>query len=145
MFVEEGFRIRFANGEVIDFYADSAAEKESWMKVLNDTVGKGAGSGSAKAWTDMVLKRERVLAARNEKKAPKATRNQGAPEISPRKSSREAQREQVERVMRGSGVGIPPPVEKSPRHQPVGPQKARMSPMKDVRATREQKARSMIF
>jgi hypothetical protein len=31
MFVEEGFRIRFANGEVIDFYADSAAEKDGWM------------------------------------------------------------------------------------------------------------------
>lgn len=40
MFVEEGFRVRFANGETIDFYADSAAEKDGWMKILSDVVGK---------------------------------------------------------------------------------------------------------
>ncbi|KAI9762244.1 MAG: RNA helicase [Chaenotheca gracillima] len=57
MFVEEGFRIRFANGEVIDFYADSAAEKEGWMKVLAETVGKD--SGTAKSWTEIVLSREK--------------------------------------------------------------------------------------
>lgn len=68
MFVEEGFRIRFANGEVIDFYADSAAEKEGWMKVLGETVGKGhaAESGQVKAWTEIVLKRERSLKAKRE-------------------------------------------------------------------------------
>lgn len=66
MFVEEGFRIRFGNGEVIDFYADSAADKDGWMKVLADSVGKGASSTSsqAKAWTEVVLRRERSMKAR---------------------------------------------------------------------------------
>ncbi|KAI5288390.1 Bud site selection protein bud4, partial [Ascosphaera atra] len=62
MFVEEGFRIRFGNGEVIDFYADGAAQKEGWMEMLSQVIGKGsAGSGSPKAWTELVLKRERQL------------------------------------------------------------------------------------
>lgn len=66
MFVEEGFRIRFANGEVIDFYADSAADKDGWMKVLADSVGKGTSSSSsqAKPWTELVLKRERSMKTR---------------------------------------------------------------------------------
>lgn len=62
MFVEEGFRIRFANGEVIDFYADSTAAKDEWMHALSQVVGKGIASGGSKdskAWTDMVLKREK--------------------------------------------------------------------------------------
>jgi len=61
MFVEEGFRIRFANGEVIDFYADSSKDKEGWMKVLDLCIGKDAGS---KSWCDMVLKKEEVLKKR---------------------------------------------------------------------------------
>ncbi|KAB8270109.1 hypothetical protein BDV30DRAFT_215704 [Aspergillus minisclerotigenes] len=67
MFVEEGFRIRFGNGEVIDFYADSAADKEGWMKVLADAVGKGSsGSSQVKQWTELVLKRERSVKSRRE-------------------------------------------------------------------------------
>ncbi|THC93437.1 hypothetical protein EYZ11_007096 [Aspergillus tanneri] len=67
MFVEEGFRIRFGNGEVIDFYADSAADKEGWMRVLADAVGKGTGGSSqVKPWTDFVLKHERSQKARRE-------------------------------------------------------------------------------
>jgi hypothetical protein len=63
MFVEEGFRIRFANGEVIDFYADSAADKDAWMEALSQVVGKGAQSTTApvKGWPEMVLKREKKL------------------------------------------------------------------------------------
>jgi hypothetical protein len=57
MFVEEGFRIRFNNGEVIDFYADRAADKEGWMKVLDGCIGK-EGAGSRGGWCDIVLKRE---------------------------------------------------------------------------------------
>jgi hypothetical protein len=53
MFVEEGFRIRFANGEVIDFY-----DKEGWMKVLDMCIGKDT---AAKGWCDIVLKREEGL------------------------------------------------------------------------------------
>lgn len=67
MFVEEGFRIRFGNGEVIDFYADSAPEKEGWMNVLSETVGRGyaAGAGQPKAWTQLVLRRQRSFQAKN--------------------------------------------------------------------------------
>ncbi|OAG37585.1 hypothetical protein AYO21_08193 [Fonsecaea monophora] len=63
MFVEEGFRIRFANGEVIDFYADSTAEKEQWMQALSQVVGKGVQSSSApvKGWAEMVLRREKKM------------------------------------------------------------------------------------
>jgi hypothetical protein len=56
-FVEEGFRIRFANGETIDFYADNAEDKEGWMAVLSRTVGKSATVG--KGWCQLVLARER--------------------------------------------------------------------------------------
>src|SRR5271168_2908732 len=50
MFVEEGFRIRFANGEIIDFYADSAADKEGWMRVLDQCIGKGGDEKGAGKW-----------------------------------------------------------------------------------------------
>ncbi|KAF2751440.1 DUF1709-domain-containing protein [Sporormia fimetaria CBS 119925] len=66
MFVEEGFRIRFANGEVIDFYADTTAQKEEWMSVLSEIVGKDVASG--KAWTEMVLQKERREKMRAQKK-----------------------------------------------------------------------------
>ena len=62
MFVEEGFRVRFANGETIDFYADSAAEKDGWMKALSDVVGKD--SSKPKKWTDIVIAKQRASAAR---------------------------------------------------------------------------------
>lgn len=60
MFVEEGFRIRFNNGEVIDFYADTAADKEGWMKVLDACIGKESDNAKG-SWCDMVLKREDTL------------------------------------------------------------------------------------
>ena len=60
MFVEEGFRIRFANGETIDFYADSAAEKDGWMKVLAEVVGKD--TNKPKTWTDLVMAKQRAAA-----------------------------------------------------------------------------------
>lgn len=65
-YVEEGFRIRFANGETIDFYADSAAEKDRWMEALSSVIGKpnlAAGSKPNPAWTDLVLSREKSAAA----------------------------------------------------------------------------------
>jgi hypothetical protein len=65
MFVEEGFRIRFANGEVIDFYADSAKDKEGWMVVLDQCIGKSTGDvnkgGGTGKWCQAVLKREESL------------------------------------------------------------------------------------
>ncbi|KAK6822775.1 hypothetical protein PG987_014320 [Apiospora arundinis] len=67
MFVEEGFRVRFNNGEVIDFYADTAEEKDGWMKVLGDVVGREGvdddtmHGGSRRKWCELVLKREEAL------------------------------------------------------------------------------------
>lgn len=90
MFVEEGFRIRFANGEVIDFYADSGAEKSEWMKVLSEVVGKAGSSSQSKPWVEMILKRERSLAAK-EGRTTKPVR----PDTSPLKSSKEHMQEQI--------------------------------------------------
>jgi hypothetical protein len=94
MFVEEGFRIRFANGEVIDFYADTTAQKEEWMTVLSETVGKDiAGS---KAWTEMVLEKERREKARA----------QAAPQLSQARALREngQGQQQTERPSTHEGV-----------------------------------------
>jgi hypothetical protein len=86
MFVEEGFRIRFNNGEVIDFYADSTADKEGWMRVFGEVLGRdslGGGGGSVDGslagddllgggsrmkgkWCELVLKREETLKKRAE-------------------------------------------------------------------------------
>lgn len=71
MFVEEGFRVRFNNGEVIDFYADTAEDKDGWMKVLSDVVGQGDngvdddGAPRSRAkWCELILKREEQLRRR---------------------------------------------------------------------------------
>lgn len=78
MFVEEGFRIRFNNGELIDFYADSTAEKEGWMRVLSEVIGRdsssdtdsdsltGTSSRMKGKWCELVLKREEALRKRAE-------------------------------------------------------------------------------
>ncbi|KAK3942952.1 Bud site selection protein BUD4 [Diplogelasinospora grovesii] len=78
MFVEEGFRIRFNNGEVIDFYADSTHDKDGWMKVLSEVISRDSlgssdddlpGSSSSRAkgkWCELVLKREEALKRRAE-------------------------------------------------------------------------------
>lgn len=69
MFVEEGFRIRFANGEVIDFYADTREQKEGWMKVLSETVGRDIAA--KKGWISMILEKERKeQAARSQAGVP---------------------------------------------------------------------------
>lgn len=90
MFVEEGFRIRFNNGEVIDFYADTAEDKEGWMRVLQEMIGRGAGSNeedsgtrSRAKWCEVVLKRESQLRQRAERKSShsrtKSGQSSGAP------------------------------------------------------------------
>lgn len=73
-FVEDGFRIRFANGETIDFYADNVAQKDEWMTALEQSVGKPASSKQAR-WTDVVLQKERAEGkpATDERKASTAT------------------------------------------------------------------------
>ena len=65
MFVEEGFRIRFANGEVIDFYADSAEEKRGWQKILSETIGHVPDS---RGWCQVILAKETKARAEREKK-----------------------------------------------------------------------------
>lgn len=75
MFVEEGFRIRFNNGELIDFYADSTQDKEGWMKVLSDVINRDSigveddasinGRPRGK-WCELVLKREETIRRRAE-------------------------------------------------------------------------------
>lgn len=59
-YVEEGFRIRFANGETIDFYADSRAEKDVWMQTLAQVIGKPDQGARKQKWTDLVLAREKA-------------------------------------------------------------------------------------
>ncbi|KAJ3942293.1 Bud site selection protein bud4 [Colletotrichum fioriniae] len=74
MFVEEGFRIRFNNGETIDFYADTAEDKQGWLLALTDLIGTGRGDseddvgGSRKQgkWCELILKREEALRRRQE-------------------------------------------------------------------------------
>ena len=82
MFVEEGFRIRFNNGELIDFYADSTEDKEGWMKVLGEVIGRDSlaslesaaggvddsmgGSRLRGKWCELVLKREEAVKKRAE-------------------------------------------------------------------------------
>ncbi|KAF8540863.1 hypothetical protein BDD12DRAFT_733632, partial [Trichophaea hybrida] len=65
MFVEEGFRVKFANGEVIDFYADSSEEKQGWLKILGETIGHVPDS---RGWCHLVLAREAKIKSEREKK-----------------------------------------------------------------------------
>lgn len=122
MFVEEGFRIRFANGEVIDFYADNRDQKEGWMKVLSETVGKDIASG--KAWTDMVLEKER------REKAARAQAPSSIPTpTQPNSSKSHHQRTQSHDAF---GASRPPP---NPHKAPVRPQSSHgpTPPAKDAR------------
>lgn len=75
MFVEEGFRVKFGNGETIDFYADSAAAKDEWMAALSQVVGKQISNptSSTTAWTEVVLKREKSTRAKSSSKTRKAS------------------------------------------------------------------------
>ncbi|KAI1393601.1 DUF1709-domain-containing protein [Hypoxylon trugodes] len=72
MFVEEGFRIRFNNGEIIDFYADTREDKHGWMKALGDVIGRagvdddGSAPNGRRKWCDLILKREEMLRKRAE-------------------------------------------------------------------------------
>lgn len=127
MFVEEGFRIRFANGETIDFYADSAAAKDDWMKVLADVVGKD--TSKPKTWTDLVLAKRRSAAARTtqvqqgQMKPPAASR----PTTAPNRSA--------------------PPTPSKHLSQPPAPVMPQKSPRRSEAGPRRDsaKTRSMVF
>ncbi|KAL3477365.1 hypothetical protein BJX99DRAFT_226458 [Aspergillus californicus] len=133
MFVEEGFRIRFGNGEVIDFYADSPSAKEGWMKVLADTVGKGPSSTSqVKPWTELVLKRERSVKAPRRQTADRFSQFGVAPPPPVKKDINMA----------------PPPTAPAPAsHTAPRPRHKHTQSQPDVRSaeSRRQKARSLIF
>ena len=135
MFVEEGFRIRFANGETIDFYADSTAEKDGWMKVLSEVVGKD--TSKPKTWTDLVLAKRRAEAARAAKaqqgqlKADPGSARQAPP-------LRSAPPTPAKNFPYSSG---PPPMpQKSPRRSDAGQRRSDIAQRRDPAKTR-----SMIF
>ncbi|KAK1992209.1 DUF1709-domain-containing protein [Colletotrichum falcatum] len=81
MFVEEGFRIRFNNGETIDFYADTAEDKAGWLQALTDLVGRGdsdddvGGPRKPGKWCELVLKREEALRRRAERRVHSRTKS----------------------------------------------------------------------
>lgn len=154
MFVEEGFRIRFANGEVIDFYADSREQKEAWMKVLVETVGKDIATN--KGWAAMVLEKER------KEKATRAQASVTGVQPKPLQETSNANRPQNSRTQSHDAFA-----QKHSKSVPSSPVKghsrtqsnAPAPPMKDVRlsqappprpreqssAGRREQVRSMIF
>ena len=163
MFVEEGFRIRFANGEVIDFYADDREQKEGWMKVLSECVGKDIASG--KAWTHMVLEKERKDRAQKSK-SQSATPTPGSRPLheggnaNRRPSHTRTQSHEVYSKSTPSGPAkpahtrtqsfapTPPPKERDPRMAPAPAPRPRpqtqMQPDTGSKGRRDQ-VRSMIF
>jgi hypothetical protein len=141
MFVEEGFRIRFGNGEVIDFYADSPADKEGWLRVMSEAVGKGStsGGGAIKPWADLVLKRERSMKASNETAARRPASAIPAPPAAPPSPVRNRNS-----AMMGppssAGSGAPAPQSARPRHKHTHSQ-----PEMGSADARRQKTRSLMF
>lgn len=134
MFVEEGFRVRFGNGEVIDFYADNAADKDGWLRVLSDAVGKGSSSGNGgavKPWADLVLKRERSMKARRQ--------TSDRPPAGP-PSPVNRQNAVMEAPSASAGSGAPAPQSPRPRHKHTHSQ-----PEMGSTETRRQKTRSLMF
>lgn len=79
MFVDEGFRIRFSNGEAIDFYADSKQEKSDWIAVLSETIGRVSES---RGWTQLVLQKEQKRKQEAEKAQAAARRATGGGRLS---------------------------------------------------------------
>lgn len=136
MFVEEGFRIRFGNGEVIDFYADSPSAKEGWLRVMSEAVGKGSTSnGPIKAWAEHVLKRERSMKSRRQ------TADRFPPSGIPAPSSPVTQRASA--IMgppSSAGSAAPAPQPNRPRHKHTYSQ-----PEMPSAEARRQKTRSLMF
>jgi hypothetical protein len=128
MFVEEGFRIRFANGETIDFYADSTAEKEGWMHALVEVVGKESRSSqhqksiglrSAPPTPNPRQSSQQATSKTSPSKRPNSSQAQYS---SPRKPQHRPSQ---------SDVNPPPPLQKDPRHMTATERRA--------------KTRSMVF
>lgn len=153
MFVEEGFRIRFANGEVIDFYADSREQKEGWMKVLSDCVGKDAAGG--RGWAEMVLEKERREKRSHAEPMPKPKRESTAAntqQTRPRSHEGTAGSQSVPSspVKRPSHSRTksavpapPPPIEKDEQHKSGAAVRRKEVPGSN--SSRRNQVRSMIF
>lgn len=130
MFVEEGFRIRFANGETIDFYADSAAEKDGWMKVLSEVVGKDLSK--PRNWTDIVIAKHKVTATKAARTDSGRSSQHSAVKAPPTRSAPPTPAKAAP-----TKTFVPAPISKDNRHSgvPTGQRKA------DAAA----KTKSMIF
>lgn len=118
MFVEEGFRIRFANGEVIDFYGDNRQQKEEWMQVLAEAVGRDIGPEKA-SWTSAVLAREKASATKTVVEQPKFDAVK-KPALRPQAGSKSVPTSPVKPARPSSTFSDkpPPPITKSAREQP---------------------------
>ena len=161
MFVEEGFRIRFANGETIDFYADSAEEKDGWMKVLSEVVRKD--TSKPRTWTDIVMAKRAAEAAKaaKEQQAQQAQRAQQAQQIQRVQQAQQAQRAHQAQHRAGPGSAKQAPMrsapptpaknfaypsqgprtpEKNPRRSDAGHRRSDIAQRRDAAKTR-----SMIF
>ncbi|KAL8726501.1 MAG: hypothetical protein Q9181_006030 [Wetmoreana brouardii] len=134
MFVEEGFRIRFANGETIDFYADSAAQKDGWMKVLSEVVGKDLSK--PRSWTDIVLAKQRAAASKAAR-TDHSTSNKGLSQQSSMKAPPTRSAPPTPAKPAPSKTFVPAPVAKDVRHSGV--------PTGQRRADAAVKTKSMIF
>lgn len=140
MFVEEGFRIRFANGETIDFYADSAEEKDGWMKVLSEVVGKD--TSKPRTWTDIVMAKRAAEAAR----AAKARQAQQAQQAQHRAAAGSAKQAPMRSAPPTPAKNFaypsqaPRTPEKNPRRSDAGHRRSDIAQRRDPAKTR-----SMIF
>jgi hypothetical protein len=147
MFVEEGFRIRFANGEAIDFYAESPADKDAWMKVLTSLVGtsKDTANSGLKSWCELVLARERALLHKAQAMEKARPRSQGM-EIPP-PNSYSTKSVPSSPVKRERERPLPPMADEAiprPRSQ-VGAPHPQQGPAAGRLSARRHQIKSMIF
>lgn len=163
MYLEEGFRIRFANGEVIDFYADSISTKDEWMKALTQVVGKPATGLTApiKSWTEMVIKREKTVRRQAATASPQKARKEGPASATTPAVTKP--KDHASNSLGGQHLSMPPrssipmPSLKSPSRPshgrteshpaPTGSRSTANSPVKNriSKEERQKKTRSMLY
>lgn len=59
MYADRSFRIRFMDGEIVDFYADNAQKKDEWVRALTTAVKYC--TDKSYTWVDMVLEHNQIL------------------------------------------------------------------------------------
>ena len=161
-YVEEGFRIRFANGETIDFYADSRAHKDVWMEMLSQVMGKADVEKKAATWTDLVLAREKAEGASSPSVGSSSPVKAGGTEVkdftkppppparrqSDRRAlpAREPSRSTPTSPLKGPPRQQPPPPSRTSVVEAAPPIRARTPPMNVRSGHRSRDAvKSMIF